>query len=477
MRNFRDRHRHPGGPLAARRSGPYAPFYPGDLTGLRAWYDAELGGSSTQITDSSANGRAAATNGATAAAATWLPYSTPAVYLTGVAGNYVSAPDSVVLSFSTDIEVVCRIKAVDWSAAANQTIVGKYLATGNQRSWRFYSTTAGAIGLSVSQDGSSTVTTVTVTPSVALTDNAWVWLRLRLDLTNGSNSVGTVDTAADTGSNEDVPTSWTANGTATSTTIAAIFDSTAALEIGSFTAGATERFNGWIGRMIVKSGFDGTTVADFSATQCGQTGYTATSPAVTWTVNRSTSGLKTVVQSPAGGSARNLFLLGTDDYFTVPASAKPGLGASEESTWLVVYRRWATFGSGSRVFDDRNSATDTVAGIGLRSGFGTPADMAIGVGNGTTNAGGGGPSQFTTGILDVSGAVVATSSVATTRNGSVSSSYARTGSGTNTNNLTIGAIGTPGNYIDFELVAVLLFDRRLTTADLAAVVSYYGAGS
>ena len=126
---------------------------------------------------------------------------------------------------------------------------------------------------------------------MALTDNSWAWLRLRLDLTNGSNSVGTVDTAADTGSNEDVPTSWTANGTATSTTIAAIFDSTAALEIGSFSAGATERFNGWIGRMIVKSGFDGTTVADFSATQCGQTGYTATSPAVTWTVNRSTAGL------------------------------------------------------------------------------------------------------------------------------------------------------------------------------------------
>jgi len=470
---LRDRNRGMTGLRGRGRGG--AAWSPANLAPY-AWYDANIGGSSTQIADSSGNARAAATNGATSAAATWLPYSTPAVYLTGVASSYISTPDSVALSFSNDIEVVCRVRCVDWSATANQTIVGKYLATGNQRSWRFYSTTAGAIGLSVSQDGSSTVTTVTVTPSVALTDNAWVWLRLRLDLTNGSNSVGTVDTAADTGSNEDVPTSWTANGTATSTTIAAIFDSTAALEIGSFSAGATERFNGWIGRVIVRNGFAGTDVADFNATICGQTGYTGALGNV-WTVSRPATGLKTVVQSPAANSTRSLFLLGTDDYFTVPASAKPGLGASDESTWLVVYRRWATFGSGSRVFDDRNSATDTVAGIGLRSGFGTPADLAVGIGNGTTNAGGAGPSQFATGVLDVSGAVVATTSLAATRNGSVSSSYARTGSGTNANNLTIGAIGTPGNYIDFELVAVLLFNRQLTATELAALVTYCGAGS
>lgn len=70
MRNFRDRHRNPGGPLVARRGGG-APWTPAALSPY-AWYDVYLGGSSTQITDSSANGRAAATFGASTAAPSYV---------------------------------------------------------------------------------------------------------------------------------------------------------------------------------------------------------------------------------------------------------------------------------------------------------------------------------------------------------------------------------------------------------------------
>ena len=146
------------------------------LPGLRALYDAELG----------------------------QPKHVGYVQLDGTSGDYIYTPDSAATSFDNDIEVVMRVRVTDWSAAAIQTLVGKYLPTGNQRSWRFYTNTAGNIGLTASADGTS-VTTVTVTPTNPLPDDTWIWIRPRLDLTNGANSVGTIDTAADTGSNALVP--------------------------------------------------------------------------------------------------------------------------------------------------------------------------------------------------------------------------------------------------------------------------------
>lgn len=470
MRNFRDRYRYPGGLLAARRGGGAA-FTPAALNPY-AWYDVHLGGSATQITDSSANARAVAANGAATAAATWLPYTTPAVYLTGVAGSCISTPDSVALSFSNDIEVVCRIKAVDWSAAANQTIAGKYLTTGNQRSWRFYASTAGAVGLSVSQDGSSTVTTVTVTPSTPLADNAWMWLRLRLDLTNGSNSVGTVDTAADTGSNDDIPTSWTANGTATSTTIAAIFDSTAAVEIGSFSNGATERFNGWIGRMIVKSGFDGTTVADFDATLCGQTGYTGSVGNV-WTVGRPATGLKTVVQSPTASATRGIWLYdGSNDGATFPNAALPPAPSGTPSTFVVAGRIWGAATEGQLV--STRATTGLVPGAEIYiSAAGQLSTLVLASGVLASR----GPVNFTSGQRQVAATVLNATTFLLNVNGTATATTARPGAdngGTSTG--FIGSLAGSLQFAAYEFEALLTFDRALSSAELAQIATYYGSG-
>lgn len=195
------------------------------------------------------------------------------VPLTGLAGSYIRCVDSAALSFSNDIELVIRAKATDWSAGVNQTLAGKYITTGNQRSWRFYVSTVGALGLSVSADGTVSFVTTVVTPSVALVDGQASWLRLRFDLTNGTNSVGSVDSA--NGTTSDEPSSWTANGTpANGLPVAGVFDSTAPLEIGAFGNGASERFTGTIYRVIVRSGFAGTVVADFDHRLSGLTGYT-----------------------------------------------------------------------------------------------------------------------------------------------------------------------------------------------------------
>lgn len=240
-------HFHNFGVLRRPVHGRYVrPWNPLLLTSLRAWYDAERG--------QPKYGGAGAY-----------------VQLDGTSGDYIFTPDSAATSFSNDIEVVMRVKVTDWTAAANQTLAGKYVSTGNQRSWRFYVNTSGAIGLTASTDGTA-VTSVIVTPTNALPDATWIWLRMRLDLTNGSNSVGTLETATDTGDNTE-PSSWTANGTNTGTTISGIFDSTAPTEIGTFGSGTLERMTGQVGRCIVRSGFGGTTVADFNASDCYGNGY------------------------------------------------------------------------------------------------------------------------------------------------------------------------------------------------------------
>ena len=457
-------------PMRARGRGG-VPWSPANLAPY-AWYDANIGGSSTQITDSSGNGRAAATFGATTAAPTWLPYTTPAVYLTGVASSYISTPDSAALSFSNDIEVVCRIKPVDYTTAANQTIIGKYNTTSNQRSWRFYISTTGAIVLTASADGTA-VTSCSITPSSAPTDNTWIWARMRLDLTNGSNSVGTFETAADTGSNDDVPTVWTSNGSATSTTISGIFDSTAALEIGSFGNGTSERFNGSVGRMIVRSGFDGTTVADFNATLTAQTGYTASSPAVTWTVNRPTTGLKTVVQSAPAGSARSIVLMGSKT-IAVPAAAVPAMSNSDAWTLLVVARLFAQNVTNARLLDDKASATNTDVGISLRY---SSANILTVLGDGTNQA-------FTAGVTPANGVVNLVASVASTSqfytrvNDSSSSLVSRPASSQDSSaSLMMGAVGVSVTALDLELLAILTFNRELQSSEIAQLGSYYGYGT
>ena len=227
-----------------RRGGRSTEYWTPAALGLRAWYDAELG----------------------------QPKGVGYVQLDGTSGDYITTPDSASLSFSNDIEVVMRVYCNDWTAAANQTLCGKYVTTSNQRTFRFYVSTAGAVVLTASADGTAVVSN-SITPSVALTDATWVWLRLRLDLTNGSNSVATLETAVDNGSNGTEPSSWTANGTQTGTALAGLYDSTAPLEIGTFQNGTSERFAGRVGRCIVRSGFAGTTVADFNADDCYGPGY------------------------------------------------------------------------------------------------------------------------------------------------------------------------------------------------------------
>jgi len=631
-----------------------------------AWYDAELG----------------------------QPKNVGYVELSGVSGDYISTPDSAALSFSNDIEVVMRVRPDDWTAAADQTLAGKYVTTGNQRSWRFYVSTAGAIGLTASANGTA-VTSVTVTPTVAMTDATWIWLRMRLDLTDGANSVATLETAADTGDNVE-PLSWTANGTNTGVIISGVFDSSAPLEIGSFANGASERLYGDVGRCIVRSGFagtvvadfnaddcygdgythtdgyrwtlglpkiydrsgnnhppavfgagsnqpkwlpwdgipsvylpgvtgnyvscpdaaplditgdleivaridpvlgvaqrilskddlaaqrsygmdvkasgelgvivrvaaatvsaqssaatqgipqwvkvtresssgvtkfytapdqpvepvswtqlgadvaatsglidvstarltigaisasgsfpfsgrvyraivrdgiGGTTVADFDASLCGQSGYTDAQGNV-WTVNRSTTGRKTVVQSSVAGSARSLILHGTDDSGTINAGVMPPMTATTPASVLAVHRTWGTIASNSTILDTR-AANAVVPGLSLRfsgeTAFAVLVDSATAITTATVAA--------VYGAKHVTGAVLDAANIYPVVDTTIGTASARTGNDeTGTSTTLLNVRPGPVGYLDSEFFGVIGVSRALAATEHAQLVAYYGGG-
>lgn len=200
------------------------------------------------------------------------PYYPDGVPLTGASGSYIYTADKAAFDFSDDIEVVMRLKVTDWSTGAIQTLCGRYITGTNNRVFRFYTGAIGVPAYTASTNGTS-VTTVTIVPTQALPDDTIYWARMRLDLTNGSNSVATIDRAADAGTNAE-PSSWTANGTNTGTAIAGLFDGAAPFEIGTFNNGTLDRLTGRIYRCILRVGFDGTVVADFNSELSGRTGYT-----------------------------------------------------------------------------------------------------------------------------------------------------------------------------------------------------------
>lgn len=193
------------------------------------------------------------------------------VELSGAAGDNIQTPDTINTDISGDVEVVVRLKCPSYITGTNQTIVCKY-NTSSQRAWRFYIGAGGQLAFTASPDGTATTTTPLTIPAGVLVPNAWVWLRARFDLSNGANSVFTVESAPDVGTNAE-PTSWTVQASISSLVVSGLNNSTSPLEIGAFNVGASERFAGQIGRCIVRDGFGGRVVADFDAGQSYGPGY------------------------------------------------------------------------------------------------------------------------------------------------------------------------------------------------------------
>lgn len=454
MRRQRVRHRRPGNGWTPAFLNPFA------------WYDAHLGGSATQITDSSANGRAALTFGGGSNSPLWLQYAgTPYVYLPGVAGNYVSMPDSAALDITGDIDLRCRCSLSPWPVSSTTVLLGKSDGS-TQRAYELLVLASGALRLQwdpgaglIFKDSSATA---------PLSSGTVFWLRATLDVDNGAGGYDvrffySADSSSD-------PTTWVQIGsTVTAATPTTIKTTTSPLGVGALAG--TFPMNGTVLRSIVRDGIDGTVVADFDASKCTQTGYTDTvgTAGGVWTVNRSTSGRKTVVLSPAASSAASEELV-ADDYADGPVAAIPPLTAGAACTLLAVYRPWATQVANDVILTTRSG---TGAGVTVRAASATTvvADISDGTSTVTTPA-----VTITPGTRYVVGVVVpAAGGAYCVANTTAGSTVARTGGNETGGALRVFASSVPDNFSEIQgRTPYLAFDYAITAAQLAQLVAYHG---
>jgi hypothetical protein len=200
------------------------------------------------------------------------------VLLPGASGDYVSTPDAAALDITGDLDLRVRVAMDDWTPAAESTLIAKYTATGNQRSYALAVTTAGELIFRWSEDGTVEKTETSSANLGSLAAGATTWVRATLDADVGGTDAQVTFYTSDDGS------TWTQLGAVQAVgATTSIFASTAVLELGGQTLGTVNRLAGKIFRAQVLSGIAGSSVAAPIAAAASSSVTDATPR--TWTVN------------------------------------------------------------------------------------------------------------------------------------------------------------------------------------------------
>ena len=202
--------------------------------------------------------------------------------LPGTSGNYVSTPDSVAASVTSDIDIRVKATMTDWTPAATGPLVAKFGAAGS-RSYRIFVDTTGKLNLNLSEDGTNSVSAVS-SVATGIADGAVKWVRATWRNSDERAQFFTSDDGS----------SWTQLGTnVTLPAIAAIHDNANAVTIGVLSSvSTTTTLAGNIYYVEIRSGIDGTVVLSFDPTTVTRTAVrTPTTAAAggtaggTWTMN------------------------------------------------------------------------------------------------------------------------------------------------------------------------------------------------
>jgi hypothetical protein len=212
----------------------------------------------------------------------------------GSGGSFASAPDSAPLSITGDIDIQAKIAAFSWCEGdriinngniETRTIVSKWTTLLNQRSYHLSVNSYGQLLLFWSNNG-TTENSVTADATLDFESMTVKWVRATLDVNNGASGRTAKFYTSDDGS------TWSQLGTdRVVATTTSIFDSTAVLRVGNLTTGTTSnKFEGFVYRVIIKNGYDGagTTVfdANFETATAGAASFTESSAnAATVTIN------------------------------------------------------------------------------------------------------------------------------------------------------------------------------------------------
>lgn len=392
------------------------------------------------------------------------------VYLPGVNGNYLSTPDVAALDITGDIDLRVKVALDDWTPAAEGYLLSKW--SSGQQSYILAVTTGGNLRLYWTTNGSTNILR-TSTVALGLANGAVKWVRATLDVDNGASGHDAKFWTSDDGS------SWTQLGTTVTTAgTTSIWSGSAQVEVGTHSSGTAA--TGGAGkhyRAQVYSGIGGTLVLDVDTsviTSGAATSFQSVdSSPKTVTVNRATSGKK------ACAVTASCWLLGTDDYIEVPDNADLDFAASDSFTVLAVHRAWATFGTNDVLVAKKADTTATTQGWALTAGSSTAAQGQGQIGdgtNGTTAVSG----SRTSGAVSVVATVrnVTADTLTTYLNGVAGTPVTdpTTGTFANSEVVRVGRLSGAGTeYADMELLAVAVWRRALTAAEIDLVTTRYQA--
>lgn len=380
------------------------------------------------------------------------------VYLPGVAGNWVTVPDSPSLSPTGSIELIVRCQLPSWTPSTDyESLIGKWndALPGN---FMLFARTSGRLtymdadkymgpGLADAVDSST----------LSLSDNVPYWLKVSHDTDTG---LVTFEYAAD---QEDEPSVWTSAGSSGSNagerSVASSPISIGGRDSGNFAT------RGKFFRGIIRS--NGVTVLDINPatdiTYTDHDSFTATT-GQTVTVNHS-SGTYT-----AALVTRPTWMF-SGDFLSIPDNALLNFSTTESFTAFAVVRAHGSTVYGT-VFEKGTGGGASRYNLGWNAST-LQAAVSLGSGAGTTSVS---STAFPASSLNLHGLVrdVTTDSVSIFKNGVP----ATTADNTTTPLASGGAFkigaGPDGWYLNGEVQAVVVDRRSWTQEEIAAVCSFYG---
>jgi hypothetical protein len=171
----------------------------------------------------------------------------------------------------------------NFSRQTYRVLASKWAETGNQRAWALCLTEHCSLVLFVSTAGTAATIREFHSAPLDVTEGARFRVRVRLDLTDGTDSTCTFETSEDDGE------TWDALSTVTQAPVAGIFDSTAPLEYGAFNGGTSE-LEARLFQLILRQSLDGATAAHFNTADAASEAATTITSSTTgevWTIHSS----------------------------------------------------------------------------------------------------------------------------------------------------------------------------------------------
>ncbi|MFJ8743415.1 hypothetical protein ACIRL2_29070 [Embleya sp. NPDC127516] len=198
----------------------------------------------------------------------------------GGAGDRATTPDHAALDITGDLDVRIDATLPDWRTPDTVELIGKYLPTGNQRSWRLITFGGGTLFFGWSTDGTSVLQAGATAP-LDIPPSGRLAVRVTLDVNNGAGGNTVVFYTAPT-----IAGPWTALGDPIVTAgTTSVYASTAPLQIADVADLVFTPLVGRVHAAQVRNGIAGTVVAnpDFTAQAPGTTTF-ADSAGRTWTL-------------------------------------------------------------------------------------------------------------------------------------------------------------------------------------------------